>query len=44
MPEKAADLQRKLAKWRKSVGAKMPMPNPDYDPARANEWKSRPRR
>jgi len=38
MPKKAADLQRKLAKWRQSVGAKMPTPNPDYDPARANEW------
>ncbi len=44
MPDKAADLQRKLAKWRQSVGAKMPTPNPDYDPARANEWKRRPRR
>jgi len=44
MPEKAAELQRKLAKWRQSVGAKMPTPNPDYDPARANEWKPRPRR
>ncbi len=38
MPEKAAALQLKLAKWRKSVGAKMPTPNPDYDPARAHEW------
>ncbi len=38
MPEKATELQRKLAKWRQSVGAKMPTPNPDYDPARANEW------
>ncbi|MHC4327423.1 MAG: sulfatase-like hydrolase/transferase, partial [Planctomycetota bacterium] len=38
MPEKAAALQRKLAKWRRSVGAKMPTPNPDYDPARAHEW------
>ena len=44
MPEKAADLQRKLAKWRQSVGAKMPTPNPDYDPARANEWARRPRK
>jgi uncharacterized sulfatase len=44
MPEKAAELQRKLAKWRKSVGAKMPTPNPDYDPARAHEWARRPRR
>jgi arylsulfatase A len=38
IPEKAAELQRKLAAWRKSVGAKMPTPNPDYDPARADEW------
>jgi arylsulfatase A-like enzyme len=44
MPAKAADLQRKLAKWRQSVGAKMPTPNPEYDPTRANEWKPRPRR
>ena len=44
MPEKAADLQRKLAKWRQSVGAKMPTPNPDYDPARANEWARRLRK
>jgi uncharacterized sulfatase len=38
MPEKAAELQQKLAKWRKSVGAKMPTANPNYDPARAHEW------
>ena len=44
MPEKAADLQRKLAKWRQSVGAKMPTPNPEHDPARANEWARRPRK
>jgi arylsulfatase A len=44
MPTKATELQRKLAKWRQSVGAKMPTSNPDYDPARANEWKPRPRR
>jgi len=41
MPEKAAELQGKLAAWRKSVGAKMPVPNPDYDPARANKWGGR---
>ena len=34
MPEKAADLRKKLADWRKSVGAQMPTPNPDYDPAK----------
>ncbi len=38
MPQKAAQLQQKLAAWRESVGAKMPTPNPDYDPARAHEW------
>ena len=40
-PRKAAGLQKKLAGWRKSVGAKMPTPNPDHDPARADEWGSR---
>ncbi len=43
MPKKAAELQGKLAAWRKSVGAKMPWPNPDYDPARADEWGRNPR-
>jgi arylsulfatase A len=44
MPKKAAQLQKKLAAWRESVDAKMPSPNPDYDPARANEWGSRQRK
>ncbi|MCX5673777.1 MAG: sulfatase [Planctomycetota bacterium] len=34
MPEKAADLRKKLADWRTRVGAQMPTPNPDYDPAK----------
>jgi uncharacterized sulfatase len=38
MPQKAAQLRQKLAAWRKSVDAKMPTPNPDFDPARAHEW------
>jgi len=38
LPERADEMQQKLAAWRKSVGAKMPTPNPDYDPARAHEW------
>jgi len=41
MPEKAAALREKLAAWRTSVGAAMPQPNPDFDPARAHEWKRR---
>jgi arylsulfatase A len=43
MQQKVAQLQKNLADWRASVKAKMPTPNPDYDPARANEWKPRPR-
>ncbi len=43
MPQKAAQLQKKLAAWRKSIGAKMPTPNPDFDPARAHEWLRRQR-
>jgi arylsulfatase A-like enzyme len=32
MPEKIAQLRTLLADWRRSVGAQMPIPNPDYDP------------
>jgi len=32
MPGKAADLRRKLADWRRDVGARMPTPNPAYEP------------
>jgi arylsulfatase A-like enzyme len=31
-PERAAELLGKLTAWRKSVGAQMPTPNPNYDP------------
>lgn len=41
MPSKATELREKLTAWRKAIGAKMPMPNPDYDPARAHEWARR---
>jgi arylsulfatase A-like enzyme len=33
LPEKADALRRQLHAWRRSVGAQMPTPNPDYDPA-----------
>jgi len=39
MPEKAAELRRKLDDWRKSVGAQMPTPNPDYDPTAPSKGK-----
>jgi len=32
MPDQAEELRRKLQAWRKSVGAAMMEPNPDYDP------------
>lgn len=32
-PARAEDLRRKLAAWRKTVGARMPISNPDFDPA-----------
>lgn len=35
MPQKAAELHKKLANWRRAVKAQMPTPNPDYDPSRA---------
>jgi arylsulfatase A len=38
MPAKAAELRRKLRQWRKSVGAGMPTPNADHDPAKADQW------
>ena len=31
-PEQVARLRNQLARWRKSVGAQMPSPNPDYHP------------
>jgi arylsulfatase A-like enzyme len=37
MPEKAAQLRQQLHAWRRRVGAQMPTPNPDYDPAKASQ-------
>ncbi|HEX3656774.1 MAG TPA: sulfatase [Pirellulales bacterium] len=34
-PEKARQLRDQLHAWRSAVGAQMPTPNPDYDPAAA---------
>lgn len=35
---RVADLKRKLSQWRISVNARMPIPNPGFDPDRAAEW------
>lgn len=37
-PGRVADLQKKLKAWRENVLARMPIPNPGYDPDRAAEW------
>lgn len=36
MPDKAKELQARLADWRKQVGARMPEPRPDSRPARVS--------
>lgn len=33
-PDRARQLRESLTEWRQRVGAQMPTPNPDYDPAR----------
>ncbi len=42
-PEKAAELLKELVAWRESVGAQMPIPNPNYDPD-AGKQKGRKKR
>jgi uncharacterized sulfatase len=36
-PTRAKELQAALAEWRQQVSARMPVPNPNYNPARASE-------
>ncbi|HWB97087.1 MAG TPA: sulfatase-like hydrolase/transferase, partial [Bryobacteraceae bacterium] len=36
-PRKAAELHARLKRWRESVHASMPAPNPNYDPAKADQ-------
>ncbi|MFO8014194.1 MAG: sulfatase [Phycisphaerae bacterium] len=43
MPDKAAAMKAKLHRWRKELGAPLPEPNPDHDPAKAGEWGKNPR-
>lgn len=35
---RVADLKQKLKAWRQDVNARMPLPNPSYDPERAAQW------
>jgi uncharacterized sulfatase len=43
-PALVADLKARLYRWRDTVHAEMPKPNPHYDPARAQLWTIRPDR
>lgn len=43
-PELVKDLARELANWRESVGAELPMENPDFDSDRRQEWGKHPSR
>ncbi len=42
MPKRVAQLKALLADWRESVGAEMPVANPDFDPERRGEWGQHP--
>src|SRR6185369_113780 len=37
-PQKTGELRARLEKWRTEVGAQLPVPNPNYDPAR--QWEA----
>ncbi|MFB0517082.1 MAG: sulfatase/phosphatase domain-containing protein [Candidatus Neomarinimicrobiota bacterium] len=41
-PDTAAQLRDRLHQWRQSIDARMPAPNPNYDPAR-DQWLDRTR-
>jgi len=41
MPQKAEQMQKILVNWRRDIGARMPRPNPNHDPARAAQWWNR---
>jgi len=38
-PDKTTELREALNEWRNTIGARLPVPNPDHDPARAGEMK-----
>lgn len=41
MPDRAKKMRANLAAWRNRVGARMPTPNPQFDPTKRNQWWSR---
>lgn len=41
LPDKARELRKHMVDWRALTGARMPTPNPDFDPALASQWWNR---
>ena len=41
-PDRTDELYRLLEEWRTSVGARLPVPNPDFDPERRYQWAPHP--
>jgi arylsulfatase A len=37
-PQTTSKLKRMLESWRREAGARMPVPNPDYDASKAAQW------
>ena len=42
--QKLQEMKSALKQWQKSTGAKMPVPNPEFDPDRRYEWERNPYR
>jgi len=42
LPEKTSELLSLLKEWQKEVNAEFPIPNPDFDPSRRDEWGKHP--
>lgn len=43
-PELVSELSQQLESWRKDCNARLPVPNPDFDPERRQEWGKHPDR
>ncbi|NRB53785.1 MAG: sulfatase [Saprospiraceae bacterium] len=43
-PQKKEELSKQLSDWRAGIDAQMPVPNPDFDPTRREEWGKHPSR
>lgn len=42
-PDKSREMESLLGKWQKETGARNPVPNPGFDPAKRYQWGKRPK-